>query len=832
MVAGERVAFGVLLKRYRLDSGLTQETLAERARISTRAVSDLERDVQRLPRRDTAALLADALALSPHRRALFVAAARPAGDPSAPVIALDGSPYTLPASPTPLIGRDDEVAEIVGLLGRGGARLLTLTGPGGVGKTRLAVQVGGELCDDFADGIVFVSLAPVRDPALVLSAVAGALGVHEGGEHPLAESVTAYLRDKRLLLLLDNMEQVIGAATLVADLLAACPRLSALATSRAPLRLRGERQFPVRPLALPAPAEREQAMPEALAGVAAVRLFVERARAVSPVFRVTDANAAAVAAICRRLDGLPLALEMAAAWVKLLPPAALLARLEQRLPLLTGGPRDLPERLRTMRGAVAWSYELLDAGERVLFRRLAVFVGGCALEAAEAVRAPGDQDEPSVLEGLAALMDKSLLRLEADDPSGDGGGDEPRVGMLETIREYALEQLEAEGEARELRRRHALYYLDLAERAEPELTGAEQALWLGRLERDVDNLRVALRWARDAGEIGIGVRLGGALWRFWWRRGHLSEGRDWLEKALASASHGGVDTAMHARALNGAGMLAYVQDDHEYAVALLEQALSLYREIGNAQGIAMCLNNLGNIALDGGDYERATALYEESLTLKRSLGDIWGTAVSLSNLGEVAIDQGAYKHATLLLEESVTLSRTLGNTYGIAASLRSLGDVVLYQSDVERATALQEESLALWKGLDDKHGIALAFSRLGNVARARGLFERALALYKQSLTLLRYIGDKRAIAECLEGVAGVAGVRAEYRWAARLFGASALLRDTIGAPLRPGARGMYEQDIAATRAALNDNSWMVAWTAGQDTSLDRTIDEILAADVE
>jgi len=548
-------AFGDLLRQYRVAAGLTQQALAERARVGRRTISDLERGLFHRPRRDTVARLAQALDLSARDRVGFEAAGlRWHGSPlsHAP---RTGRPHNLPPQLTGLVGRERDVAVVAALLRRDDGRLLTLTGPPGVGKTRLSLAAAERLLDLFADGVFFVALAPVTDPDQVAPVIAGALGLREEGGRSVGESLRAHLRARHMLLVLDNFEHVATAAVLVVDLLTACPRLTVLVTSRAPLHVRGEQTFAVSPLALPDATHPPPA--DALTQYSAIELFLQRARAHAPDFELTVANAPAVAAICRHLDGLPLAIELAASRIALLPPQALLARLERRLSLLIAGAHDLPRRQRTLRAAIAWSYDLLAADERALFARLGIFVGGCTLEAAEAVcraacGAAGDRRDTE-LDGLASLMDKSLLRMAA---AGQG---EPRFGMLETIREYALERLAARGDEEESRRRHAGYYLALAEAAEPELTGPTQGMWLERLEHEGDNLRAALRWTRESGEIETGLRLAGALWRFWYTRGYQREGRGWLEGllALAATGPGAPSKAARAKAFNAAGVLAY-----------------------------------------------------------------------------------------------------------------------------------------------------------------------------------------------------------------------------------------------------------------------------------
>jgi predicted ATPase/DNA-binding XRE family transcriptional regulator len=518
--------FGARLRKHREAAGLTQEELAEKARLSVNAVGQLERGERKRPYPHTVRSLAGALGLSEQEGSALLASSPRRGASTPPATVTD-----LSAPLTPLVGREEYVVAVRSLLQEGGARLVTLTGPGGVGKTRLALEVAGAEGDRFADGTVFVALAPVLDPDLLVPTLAQAVGLREAGGKPVRELLYGYLGDRRLLLVLDNFEHLLGAAPEVADLLAACPSLQILATSRAPLRLRGEQEYPVEPLPVPDLA-RVPAV-EDVSGVPSVRLLVERAGEASPGFGLTQHNAAAVATICRRLDGLPLALELVAPRLKLLPPTALLARLDEALPLLSGGPRDLPERQRTMRDTVGWSHELLPAGRQALFRRLSVFAGGFELPAAEAVGGG------SAFEGLSALLENSLVRPDA----GPSDGAEPRFTMLETVRAYALERLQESGEGDEIRGRHAAYYLGLAERATPELEGGGQASWLERLEREHDNLRAALGWLLGHDEPDRAARLAAATWLFWVVRGHAGEGQMWLERALASGGLTGDDRA-------------------------------------------------------------------------------------------------------------------------------------------------------------------------------------------------------------------------------------------------------------------------------------------------
>ncbi|HMA32865.1 MAG TPA: tetratricopeptide repeat protein, partial [Chloroflexia bacterium] len=516
-----------------------------------------------------------------------------------------------------------------------------------------------------------------------------------------------------------------------------------------------------------------------LAHSPAVMLFVERALDVSPAFALTPENAPAVAAICQRLDGLPLAIELAAARIRVLPPAALLARLASPTPttslhLLTGGARDLPARHQTLRNAIAWSYDLLDSPEQMLFRRLAVFVGGCTLAAAEHVT--GDEGA-FVFAGLDSLVSKSLLRHEP------GAGEEPRFQMLETIREYALEQLGASGEVGGLQQAHAGYYLTLAEIAEPALEGAEQGVWLDRLEQEHDNLRAALHWALGQADPAPALRLSGALWHFWYVHGYWSEGLHWLEETLAGRF--GLPLAVQAKALKGAGVLATELGDYDRARAYFEENLAQRRALADRPGIADALNNLGLLAHNQGDYAPAQQFFAESLALRRDLGDPYPIAVTLNNLGLVAADQGDYG----------------------------------------QAVGFYEESLALARQLDDAQGIAIALSNLGEVALAQGHYDQARQLHTESLSLCWDLGDKQGIALCLEGLAGVAGAQGAAERAAQLLGASEALRTTIGAQLQQSNRSAYDQLVAAAQAQLDATTWAAAWAAGASRPLAQVVAE-------
>jgi predicted ATPase/DNA-binding CsgD family transcriptional regulator len=728
---------------------------------------------------------------------------------------------------SPLIGRDHELAAVQHLLLQEKVGLLTLTGPGGIGKTRLALQVAANLLDHFVDGVYFVSLAPIRDVDLVIPAIAQTLGVREAGTRSLLESLQAYLRDRQLLLVLDNFEQVVAAAPLVADLLATCQRLKTLVTSRAMLHLYGEHEFPVPPLALPDPKRRAAGETDLVASVAhyaAVELFVQRALAAQPDFALTAINAAVVAEICIGLDGLPLAIELAAARIKLFSPPALLARLQQRLTLLTGGAHDLPSRQRTLRDEIAWSYDLLTAAEQTLFRRLAVFVGGFTLEAAQAV---GDADGRlgiSALDGVATLVDHNLLkRIE---PSGS----EPRFGMLETIREYGLERLEASGEAEVIRRHHLCYFLALAEATEE--TGREQVL--ARLAVDLDNLRAAVAWSQtpsspDAGSRAeLGLRLAGALVWFAFISHHYNEVRGWL---IATLQRTGEPTAIRAKGLWGAGLLAATQGDYHNARTELEESVALWRMIGDRRGLATALRELCLVAHAQRQFAAAQRYGEESVALYRTLGSPGALAVALDNLGTALAAQGDYLTARRLFEEELALSQTVDDGAGIIGdAYASLGWLAGQQGDDATAYALFEKALAIRRGLDTKWTVVETLNLLGEVLQRQGKLEQAGRHYAESLVLAREVGDKTQMALLLQHLATIAQTQTQVQRAVRLSSVAAALRTVASGNVLHTLVDPAEQErgLARLHTLLGEEVFATLWAEGQAMGLEQAIEYALA----
>jgi predicted ATPase/serine/threonine protein kinase len=736
---------------------------------------------------------------------------------------LEPRPSNLPVPRTAFIGRERETADLRQLLSRPDVRLVTLTGPGGIGKTRLALQVAGEMADEFPSGVCYVALSAIGERSLVVSAIAQAVGVRETGNTSLQENLMEYIGGLRqpMLLVLDNFEHLVSAAPLAAQMLSAGPKLKVVVTSQAPLHLYGEHEFPVPPLALPDP----KSIPpiELLSRLPAIELFVERARAVKHQFALTKENAPAVAAICSRLDGLPLAIELAAARIKLLSPAAMLTRLESRLSLLTGGARDLPARQQTLRNTVEWSYGLLNDAEQTLLRRFSVFTGGCTLEAVEAVCDTKGDLGLDVLDGMASLVDKSLAQqVEQIDK-------ETRFVMLSAIREYALERLAESNDESATRRAHAAYYLVLAEEGAEEIAARPE--WLDRYEVEHDNFRLAIDYLIKTGDAEWGLRLGAALFRFWETREHLMEGRDAIARLLA-LDGSRARPKLRARLLFAAGVLAAAQGDYSSARPMFEESLNTCVELNDNRGVAVAFNALAVSARDCGEFTDASLLFERCLAIWKDLGDPAGIARALSNLASVMKLQGKYERASSLYNECLTIFRQAGDGAGAAWTLNYLGDVAREKADSVAARSYCEQSLCEFRRLHDSWGIASALSDLASLSCDQGNNAEARRLYGESIKVFQELGHKRGIARALECLAVSAAAQSNAEQSLHWAGAAAALRQQLGVPLMPAEQRRLDKALEFARRTLGNAAGLTAWMEGWAMPVEQAIQDALNRDPE
>jgi predicted ATPase len=736
----------------------------------------------------------------------------------------------IPVQRTAFVGREKEIEAAKELLLRPDVRLVTITGPGGIGKTRLGIEIASAVADHFPGGIHFVALSAVNDPGLLLSVIVQALGLREaGGQSPL-ELLKKHLQDPSrppMLFLLDNFEHLLQAAPTLADLLAMGPNLKLLVTSRAALHIYGEHEFPVPPLAVP--DSRSKPTIYDLSKYPAVALFLQRAGAAKPDFELNEENSSAIIEICSRLDGLPLAIELAAARVKVLSVAAMRTRLASRLQLLTGGARDLPQRQQTLRAAIDWSYDLLSPAEQKLFRRLSVFAGGSTLESVEAVCDAKADLDLDLLDGMASMVDKSLVQ-QVTQPHG-----ESRFTMLETIREYAREKLEASNEEASTRRAHAAYCLVIAEEAATEQGETVGAEWLENFVREHDNFRAALDWLTETGDADWGLRLGAALFRFWERLEYLSEGRDWLGKLLKLPAAAASSRA-RARALFAAGILTAEQGDYLQSEVLIAESRDVSRELGDKQGVAVSLNALAVSARDRGDLALANALSEENLELWREIGDPRAIARAISNLASVAKLQRDFTRARSLYDECQSLFHQLGDRTGVAWSINYKGDVARDEGDSASARSLYEQALSMFREIGDRWGVAGTLADLGNLAREQRDCATAHALYRESLKVFQELEHRRGIARLLECFACSASIQFQAERSLRLAGAAAALRQNIGAPLTPAEQAKLDTHLDPARYALANTSgataWLEGWGMPLEKAIEKAIEEALRSDAE
>jgi predicted ATPase len=726
----------------------------------------------------------------------------------------------LPSQATAFIGREREVTAVRELLLRDDVRVVTLTGPGGIGKTRLALQVATAVTERFDGGICFITLAAVSDPSLIPSIIAQGLGIKETGRPVSIQSLKEYLQDLRsdLLLFFDNFEHMLAAAPVVAELITAAPKLHVLVTSRAPLHIYGEYEFPVPTLALP--DFQTGTSREILSRNPTIALFMARAVAAKPNFELTEENAQAVAIICTRLDGLPLAIELAAARIKLLSPSAMQSRLESSLQLLTGGAKDLPMRQQTLRGTMDWSYDLLSPAEQALFRRISIFVGGCTLEGVEAVCNTKQDLEVGVLDGVESLVNNSLVQ-QIEQSAG-----EPRFMLLDTVREYGLERLAASGEEAAIKRAHAAYCLVLAEECAAQAADPARTEWISLLEVEHNNCRAALDWLTRSGNAEWGLRLGAALFQFWETREHLTEGRDRLEKLL-KLEGAAARSNSRVRVLFAAGVLATAQSDQRVAYTLFEESLQIARELHDTRGVGIALNALAVNARNDGEHSTAKSLFEESLSVWRDLNDRAMVARALSNVASVVKSQRNYALAQSLHEEARVIFAELGDSSCMAWSLNYQGDVAQEQGENSVARELYEQSLSIFRKLGDKWGVAGCLVDLGNLTRDQGDEKKSRLYYAESMKLFQELGQKRGMARLLDCLACSAALQSQPERALRLAGSAAAMRRVLGAPLPMAEQTRLEKTLDSARQSISPAEAAAAWMDGWTMAMDKAIQEAL-----
>jgi predicted ATPase/transcriptional regulator with XRE-family HTH domain len=825
----------MLLRNYRLAAGLSQEALAERARMSTHGVGALERGYRRTPQRETLALLASALALNDEQRRSFEVAAmrvkvtRP-GSSLSLVPRADTTTVDLPLALTRFVGRERELNEIAAHVRD--HRMVTLTGAGGVGKTQTALRVATALREGDDATISFVGFAGISDPSLVVTAIASALGMQEVAGHPLLATLVSYLKNRALVLILDNCEHVIAEAALAAaTLLSDCPGLHILATSREPLRAGGEYRYRLPSLRVPSPEAAPELRATDAADYEAIVLFTDRARAADYRFRLTDENAPIVAELCRRLDGIPLAIELAAARVNLLSVKAIAEKLDDRFRLLTRGERTALPRQQTMRAAIDWSYNLLAAQEQRVFERFSVFVGGCTLDAAAAVCEGQEVAGQEVFHLLSSLLDKSLLVVDLE-------ASEPRYQLLqsfrqyahEKLREYAYERVEETDKVADVQRRHATHMLDFAEYAGRQLSGAAQGAWLERLEREYQNIRAALEWASRSNEPAFGCRFVASIWRFWWLHGYFTEGLTWVSCFLDAikAAPGVVTDEIYGKVLRARVVLLSALGNFDEAYQSCELAIELQRRIEDDAGLAASLTSMGIILQFRGDIDRAEHVQQEGLDIRRRGGDETGVATSLSNLASIAFCKNDLARAAALGEESVAIYRRFGHESGLAHALMKLGLVAAAEQNYERAEQIFGECLRMQRAVGDVGSTHYSLANLGRCAHRRGDYDLALKRYHEALDLLDLMANKAALANVLEHLAATIAAVGDPSLGARLLGAADAMRQTIHSPVFPVERVDHEAEVAEVRAMLGPAAFDVQWCIGASNVQERVLEEARA----